>query len=78
MREIITILMNKAMDFTKIYKKYSGLWVVLDRKLKKVIASNRDAKRAYSEALDKGFESPTLFKVPRENLPYIGFYSFKR
>lgn len=70
--------MNRSMDFTKIYKKYSGLWIVLDKKLKKVISSNRDAKRAYKEALNKGFKSPTLFKVPRENLPYIGFYNFKK
>lgn len=66
------------MNFTKIYKRYSGLWIALDQKLKKVIASNKNAKKAYNEALERGFKRPTLFKVPRENLPYIGFYSFKR
>lgn len=59
-------------DLTKIYKKYKGLWVVLDEKLSKVIAFDKDANRAHKKALEQGYKKPTLFKVPKENLPYFG------
>lgn len=60
------------MNFTNIYKKYSGLWVALDEKLQKVIASDKNGKKAYEEAIRKGLGKPTLFKVPKHNLPYLG------
>lgn len=60
-------------DLTKIYKKYKGLWVVLDEKLSKVISFDKNAERAYKKAFQKGYKKPTLFKVPKENLPYFGF-----
>ena len=60
-------------NLTKIFNKYNGLWVALDDSLKKVISYNKNAEKAYKEALDKGYKKPTLFKVPQENLPYFGF-----
>lgn len=58
-------------DLTHVYKKYKGLWVALDSKLKNVLASGTDAKKTYEKAKRK--ESiPTLFKVPENNLPYVG------
>ncbi len=64
-------------DLTKIYKKYKGLWVALDSNLKKVLASSTSAKKAYDEAVKKGYEVPTLFKVPKKNLPYVGMSSYE-
>ncbi len=63
------------MNFTNIYKKYSGSWIALDEKLQKVISSNKSAKEAHKEAVKKGHINPTLFKVPKHNLPYVGFSS---
>lgn len=60
------------MNFTEIYKNYKGLWITLDEKLKKVISFNKSAKKAYDDAIKKGYKKPTLFKVPKKNLPYIG------
>jgi len=60
-------------NLTKIFEKYRGLWVALDGSLKKVISSDKNAEKAYKQALDKGYKKPTLFKVPQENLPYFGF-----
>ncbi|MCL4418822.1 DUF5678 domain-containing protein [Patescibacteria group bacterium] len=60
-------------NLTKIFNNYKGLWVALDSSLKKVISSDKKAEKAYSEALKKGYQKPTLFKVPHENLPYFGF-----
>lgn len=59
-------------DLTKIYEKYKGLWVALDQKLHKVIASDKSADNAYKKALQVGYKKPTLFKVPQENRPYFG------
>ena len=38
-------------DLTGVYKRYKGLWVVLDEKLKKVVSYNKNAEKAYKEAL---------------------------
>ncbi len=62
-------------DLTKIYEKYKGLWVTLDQKLNKVISSDNSAEGAYKKALKLGYKKPTLFKVPKENLPYFGYSS---
>ena len=59
-------------DLTKIYKNYKGLWVVLDKTLTQVISFDLDAKKAYDKAAKKGISKPTLFKVPKKNLPYFG------
>lgn len=61
-------------DLTSIYKKYKGLWVALDSALKKVIASDRNASKAYHKAMKQGYKKPTMFKVPVKNLPYFGFF----
>ena len=62
-------------DLTNIYKQYRGLWVTLDEKLKKVISSDKQADKAYKKALKEGYKTPTLFKVPKENLPYFGSFT---
>lgn len=59
-------------DFTKIYNKYKGLWVVLDENLQEVVVADKNAQKAYEKALKQGNKKPTLFKVPQENLPYFG------
>lgn len=59
-------------DLSTIYEKYKGLWVALDQKLHKVIASDKSADKAYKKALQEGYKKPTLFKVPQENSPYFG------
>lgn len=65
--------MKMNTNLTKIFNKYKGFWVALDDPLKTVISYNKNAERAYKEALGKGYKKPTLFKVPQENLPYFGF-----
>lgn len=62
------------MNFTKIYNKYKGLWITLDKSLKTVISAESSAKKAYESALKKGYQKPVLFKVPAQNLPYIGTF----
>ncbi len=59
-------------NLTSIHKKYKGLWIALDDRLKKVIAAGKNAEDVHREALEKGYKKPTLFKVPQKNLPYVG------
>lgn len=61
-----------AINWTKIYKKYKGLWVALDEKERKVVASDKEAKKAFEKAQKKGVKIPILFKVPTEIIPYVG------
>ena len=65
--------MKKTINLTKIFDKYRDFWVTLDDSLGKVISYNKNAQKAYKEALEKGYKKPTLFKVPQENIPYFGF-----
>lgn len=59
-------------NLTNIYKKYKGLWVAFDENIKKVISSDSSAKKAYDSAVKMGYKKPTLFKVPKHNIPYVG------
>jgi len=64
--------MKTNKDLLKIVEKYKGLWVALSQSLTHVIAVNKSAKKAYTDAVKKGETQPTLFKVPQKNLPYFG------
>lgn len=66
------ILIHMAIDWTKIYQKYKGLWVALDEDEKMVVAYDKVAKRAYDKAKKKGIKIPILFKVPTKIIPYVG------
>ncbi len=61
-----------VIDWTKIYKKYKGLWVALKDDQKTVIASGNTVKEVMEKAKKKGFKAPILFRMPAKVLPYIG------
>jgi len=61
-----------AIDWTKNFEKYKGLWVAMKRDQVTVVASGKSAKEVLQEARKKGLARPTLFKVPSQILPYIG------
>lgn len=63
----------KAIDWTKIYKNYKGLWVGLKDDEKTVIASGKTAKEVMQKSQKKGYKEPILFRVPTEIIPYIGY-----
>lgn len=63
---------NDYFDITKIYEKYKGLWVAFDEKLIKVVGSGQSASEAHKQAIEKGHKVPSLFKVPKNNMAYIG------
>ena len=62
-----------AIDRTKIYKKYKGLWVALKEDEKTVLASGKTAKEAWQKAQKGGFKKPILTRMPPKLIPYAGF-----
>jgi len=66
-----------AIDWTKIYKKYKGLWVALRNDEKTVIASGKTVKQVMERAREKGYSQPILFRVPTKIIPYVGFFSYE-
>lgn len=58
-----------VIDWTKIYKKYRGLWVGLKDDQKTVIASGETVREVMDKAKKKGFGEPILFRVPTKVIP---------
>ena len=61
-----------AIDWTKIYQKYKGLWVALKDDEKTVVGSGKTLKEALGKAQKKGYEKPIFFRVPIKIIPYVG------
>ena len=62
----------KAIDWSKIYKKYRGLWVALKDDEQTVVGSGQTAKQAWDEAHRQGYNQPILTRMPDELIPYVG------
>ena len=61
-----------AIDWTKIYKKYKGLWVALKDDEKTVVGSGESPEEALNEAKKNGYKEPILMHMPEELIPFIG------
>jgi hypothetical protein len=61
-----------AIDWTKIYKKYKGLWIALKNDEETVISSGKTAKEAWTNAQKMGYKKPILTRMPEKLVPYIG------
>ena len=61
-----------AIDWTKIQKKYEGLWVAFAEDEQTVLGAGKTVKEALQEAKKKSGETPFLFRMPPENLTYVG------
>ncbi|MDO8590739.1 MAG: DUF5678 domain-containing protein [bacterium] len=59
-------------DWTKIYKKYRGLWVAIKDDEKTVVASGNTLKKTQEEALKRGFKDFYLTKVPNKVVSFVG------
>ena len=62
-----------AIDWTKIYQKYKGLWVALESDEVTVISSGKTAKEAWESAQKKGYKKPILTRMPEELVTYVGY-----
>jgi hypothetical protein len=62
-----------GIDWTKIQRKYKGMWVALSDDEKTVLASGANAKEAYDKARKAGHNDPILTRMPEELTAYVGF-----
>lgn len=60
------LLNHMPIDWTKIYKKYKGLWVAMQNDEQTVVASAKTAKEAWEKAKTEGCEKPILAYMPKE------------
>jgi hypothetical protein len=61
-----------AIDWTKIYKKYRGLWVALASDEQTVLGSGKTLKEALLQAQQKGNKFPIFTRVPENLVSYVG------
>lgn len=62
-----------AIDWTKIYKKYKGLWVAIKTPDEPtVVASGKTLKDTIQKAHSKGFKQPFVTQIPKKVLPIVG------
>ena len=62
-----------AIDWTKIYQKYKGLWVPLKDDERTVISSGKTLEETEKKAQEKGFSKPIFMKVPAK----VGYFAGK-
>jgi len=60
------------MDWTKIYKKYKGLWVALANDETTVLGFGKTLKEAVSVAKKKNNDNPIVMRVPEKMTTYVG------
>ncbi len=61
-----------VINWTDIFRKYRGFWVALAEDEKTVVASSKNAKEAYEQAVKKGLKVPIMLSVPLEIKSHIG------
>lgn len=61
-----------AIDWTKIYSQYKGLWVALKHDEQTVVGSGKTAKEALEQAQARGHTNPVLTHMPEKLVTYIG------
>lgn len=63
-----------AKDWTKLYKKYKGLWVALAEDEITVLGSGKTVKEAVTKAKKKSDKTPLLTRVPMNLSTYVGVF----
>lgn len=61
-----------AKDWTKLYKKYKGLWVALAKDEETPLGSGQTLKEALEEARKKGYTDPIMTRMPANLHAYVG------
>ena len=62
-----------AIDWTKIFEKYKGLWIALKDDEETVVGSGKSAQDALKEARENGVSKPILFRMPKELVNFAGY-----
>lgn len=62
---------SNATDWTKIYKRYKGMWIVLNKDEKTVISTGKTAKEALEKSHKKK-EDVIFTRIPTKITTYVG------
>ncbi len=60
-------------DWTKIYKKYKGLWVALKDDEVTIVGSGKTLKQALNQAKKSGYPEPIMMRVPDKLITFAGY-----
>ncbi len=63
-----------AKDWTKLYKKYKGLWVALASDEETVLGTGKTVNEAILKAKKKSDQTPILTRIPQTLSAYVGFF----
>ena len=69
---IICYSYSMAIDWTKIYKKYKGLWVALADDEETVLGYGKTLKEALNSAKKNGYTNPILTQMPNNLTAFVG------
>jgi hypothetical protein len=61
-----------AKDWSKLYKKYKGLWVALAKDEETVLGFGATVQEAVKKAHAKSVETPYLTRIPETLNAYVG------
>ena len=61
-----------AKDWTKLYKKYKGLWVALAEDEETVLCVGKTVREALEQAKKKTTKTPFLTRMPENLAAYVG------
>jgi hypothetical protein len=61
-----------AKDWTKLYKKYKGLWVALADDEVTVLGVGKTVKEAVAQAKNKSTQTPILTRIPKTLDAFVG------
>lgn len=64
---------DMAIDWTKLYKRYKGMWVALLDDEQTVVGSGKTLEEALRRARYKGINSPIVSRMPENLDAYIGY-----
>ena len=61
-----------AINWTKLFEKYKGLWIALKDDEITVVGSGKSIKEAVAEAKMNGYEKPIVFHMPQNLVNFVG------
>lgn len=64
--------MNMSKDWTKIYKKYKGMWVALADDEVTVLGAGKSLNEALNVAKNKGYSNPIFTHMPDKMISFVG------
>ena len=66
------VINSMKKDWSKMYKKYKGMWVAILGDQLTVVGFGKSAKSALESAKKKGHKDVFLNKIPKAVVTYIG------